>query len=83
MDAIKKFHFWGFKTSILIGDGASSNLTMFKTLTGYSGSYGFDKTLPDPHYVKPFFINPFSGEKLFILICPSHMVYNINYTALL
>ena len=74
MDALKKFHFWGFKTNVLIGNGASSNLTMFKTLTGYSGSYGINESLPDPHCIKPYFINPFNGQKLFILICQSHMV---------
>lgn len=87
MDAMRKFHFWGFKTSVLIGDGASPNLTMFKRLTGYSGIYGVNEALPDPHYIKPYFLNPFSGEKVFIVVCPSRMVCNtiiiIDYNNLL
>ena len=74
MDATQKFHNWGFEIYCLIGDGASSNLTMFKTLTGYTGHYGVNKKLSDRHYIKPYFTSPFTGEKLFIMICPFHMV---------
>ena len=76
MDAVSKFHCWGFQTSLLIGDGASANLTMFKTLTGYVGHYGTDQSQSTfkKHYIRPYFISPFTGRKLYIIICPSHMV---------
>ena len=63
-----------FETCVLIRDGASSNMTMFKALTRYSGCYKLNKSLPDPHYIKSYFISPFTTEKVFIIVCPSHMV---------
>ena len=59
---------------MLIGDGVSSNLTMFKQLTGYEGQYSLDSSKADPHYVRPYFKSPFTGENIYIIICPSHMV---------
>ena len=78
MDTIAKFHYYGFLTSLIIGDGASSNLTLFKMLSGYSGHYGIDPSLSDIHYIKPYFVSPFTGKKIFIIVCPSHMVCSIH-----
>ena len=74
MDAVKKFHFWGFRTSVLIGDGVSSNLSMFKTLTGHTGYYKVNPS-DSQHHIKSYFTSPFTGDKIFIIICPSHMVF--------
>ena len=44
------------------------------------GHYGMNYDAnEDPHYIKPYFISPFTGEKLFIMICPSHMISNYMY----
>ena len=34
MDTIFKFHKYGFKTTAIVCDGASSNLSMIKVLSG-------------------------------------------------
>ena len=42
MDAIFKFHKCGFETCAVVSDGASSNLTMIKELTGAERkAYGY------------------------------------------
>ena len=66
-----KFNIWGFKT---IRDGANSNLTMYKSLLGHSNEYFRVNSDNPDHYVKPYFISPFTGAKLFIIVCPAHMV---------
>ena len=58
----------------MICDGASSNLTLLKTLVGRQGSLGYDETLADKHAIPSSLTNPFSGDKVFIIICPSHQV---------
>lgn len=74
MDAIAKFHQWGFNISVIIGDGAASNLSKYKLTGHFSGHYGINQSLADKHYIQPYFISPFTGKKIFIIICPSHMV---------
>ena len=71
---LHSFHLYNFKVAVLIGDGASSNLTLFKHLCGYKGVF---PPTDHEHYIKPWFINPYSGEKTHILICPSHQVCSI------
>ena len=66
MDALRKFHNHGFSVYALVCDGASSNLTMIKTLLGKKGHFTPDQSLLDPHKVKAYFTNPFSGENLHI-----------------
>ena len=83
-ETMHTFQLYGFKTKAIICDGASSNLSSIKILTGFGhGAYG-NKVLgssDDIHDVKTWFLNPFTNEKVFILICPSHrvsvLVYNI------
>lgn len=75
MDALRKFHNHGFSVHALVCDGASSNLTMIKTLLGKKGYFTHDDSLPDPHWIQPHFMNPFTGEKLHIVVCPSHQVH--------
>ena len=42
LETVKLFHLYGFSTSVLVCDGASSNLTAIKTMMGESGV--FDST---------------------------------------
>ena len=73
MDAITKFHNHGFSVCALVCDGASSNLTMIKPYWERKAILRMI-TLPDPHWIQSHFMNPFTGEKLHIVICPSHQV---------
>ena len=73
MDAIKKIYNHGFSVCALVCDGASSNLTMIKTLLGKKGHF-MHNSLPNPHWIQPHFMNPFTGEKFHVVICPSHQV---------
>ena len=43
METIKLFHFYGLKTSLLVCDGASPNLTTIKVTHGHFGAYSFKK----------------------------------------
>ena len=67
-----------FHVVLLVGDGASCNLALFKRLCGYANSQ-----LPrvdtggDPYTFKASFINPFStrpDKTCFVMICPAHQV---------
>ena len=71
MDAIYQFHVFHFETSLLICDGASSNLSLLKALSGRDGAYTHDETQSDKFQVPVSFANPFTGQQL---ICPSHQV---------
>ncbi len=67
----------GFETKVLVCDGASPNLAAIKLLTGFgNGAFGSKPagSCGDVHEVKAWFINLFTKEKVFTLICPSHQV---------
>ena len=68
------------KISLLICDGASTNLPAAKATHGHTGgAYGVQPGQIDPFEVKPFFVNPFDPPNLiYWLICPSHQVCVIN-----
>lgn len=76
-ETMHAFQLYGFKTKAIVCDGASPNLSSIKILTGFGhGAYG-NKTpgsSGDIHDVKTWFLNPFTNEKVFTLICPSHQV---------
>lgn len=55
---------FGFGVKALLSDGASSNLSLMKLLCGYK----------DDSKLTSSFISPFSGEKVFVIVCPSHQV---------
>lgn len=61
---------FGFGVKALLSDGASSNLSLMKLLCGHSD---------DSLKISPWFKCPFSGEKVFLLVCPSHQVCNYKY----
>ena len=73
-DALRKFEAHGFNVCALVCDGASSNLTMIKILLGKKGVFAIDPTATDKHKLDSCFINPFSGDKIHVIICPSHQV---------
>ena len=52
LETVKLFHLYGFSTSVLVCDGASSNLTAIKTTMGEHGV--FDSTaVITPHFPTP------------------------------
>ena len=76
-ETIKLFQLYGFRTSAIVCDGASANLTALKTTTGCLGAYGSD-TKSTPRYAIPLprFENPFDPPNMvYWVICPSHQVY--------
>ena len=47
MDALHQFHAFGFKVSLVIIDGAISNLSMLKLLVGVRDVFGHDQQQED------------------------------------
>lgn len=62
------FQQFGFKTRALLCDGASSNLSLLKILCG------FQDDDDNSSITSPYFLSPYDGEKVFLVICPSHQV---------
>ena len=57
----------------LVMDGANTNLAMIKLLSGHNkGAYGIKQDQEDPHRVWPSFTNPQHGDKIHMIICPTH-----------
>lgn len=52
--------------------------TMVKTLLKKQGPLYHKDSLSDRHEIDPSYINPFPGEKIYIVICPSHQVRSIR-----
>ena len=76
-DTMYVLQLYNFETTAILCDGASSNLSALKILTGFGhGAYGVKEagTCDNVHEVKTWFNNPFTNNKVFILICPSHQV---------
>ena len=74
-DAMRQLHQFNFKVVAVVCDGASANLASLKALCHRQGAYGSDPSQKDdPHKVPVSFRNPYSGQDVFILICPSHQV---------
>ena len=80
LPSLKAFSNYGFKVSIVLCDGASSNLTLLKLLCGSPRA-----TLPvnedaddlrGRYFANMSFVNPEdpSGNPIFAMICPSHQV---------
>lgn len=80
MMTLKAFTSYGFKVSILLCDGASSNLTLMKILAGQPrrqfSSRPDAETLRERFFVDATFPNPEDpvGNPVFLMICPSHQV---------
>ena len=73
------FESYDFKVSALVADGASTNLSMIKALTGYGhGAYGINRDENDPHKIKASFPNPHRPDhNIFAIICPTHQMKNL------
>ena len=73
---LELFYLYSFHTSVLVCDGASTNVSALKSTCGTAGAYGVDsKNAADQHRVEPYFSNPFEPDKkVFWVICPSHQV---------
>ena len=65
------FSQFGFQVRALLYDGASSNLSSFKVLCGYTNCEIIDIT-------KPRFKSPFDGKDVHLIVCPSHQVNICN-----
>ena len=79
IDAMQKLHKYGFKTKVLMCDGASSNLTALKGFMGHKGCFGFKKKEDGQisHAIDPTFYNPYTNESVFVMICPTHQLKNM------
>lgn len=61
-ETMMQLHWFGFRTIVIIMDGASSNLSMIKLWTERKkGAYSIRDEAVDKHQVKPWFIDPFNG----------------------
>ena len=71
------FHRNGFHIRCLLCDGASSNLSLLKVL---SGAVKEDDDIPSVS-----FVSPLDGRNVYLMVCPSHQVlFNFsNYMTLL
>ena len=75
-ETMKLLQLYKFQTSAIVCDGASSNLTALKTVSGSLGAYGA-ATDPSKQFLipTPKFENPFNPPRLvYWIICPSHQV---------
>ena len=75
---------YGFKISIVLCDGASSNLTLLKLLCGSPrASLPVNEDADElraRYFAKMSFVNPEdpSGNPIFAMICPSHQVLSFS-----
>ena len=78
LDAIQKMHNYGFKTKVIICDGASSNLTTIKYFMGHKGVFGHSENNGAvSHDISPKVYNPWTDEYIFFMICPTHQLKNM------
>ena len=68
---------YGFQVYGLVYDGVSCNLSLLKHLCGTSGQYGTDED-EGVTIVPSSFSNPYSGNSVHLIICPSHQVSQLN-----
>ena len=59
------FHQFSFHVRALLCDGASSNLALLKVFCNHKEGNKL---------VNPYFISPFDGQKVHLIICPYHQV---------
>lgn len=74
-DTMFVFEVYGFRILGLVCDGASINLSLLKRLCGVRGQYGTDATAEGGITMVPSsFVNPYSGDRTHLIICPSHQI---------
>ena len=75
-----------FHVILLVGDGASCNLALFKRLCGYANEQlPVEDTGAERYQFKASFINPFStrsDKTCFVMICPAHQVRYYNNSSI-
>ena len=72
---IRLFQFHGFKVSLVVFDGASSNISAIEASHNYHHAYSVNEQLEDKYMVEAWMINPFNPlHKRYWLIYPSHQV---------
>lgn len=80
MLCLKSFNAYGFQVSIVLSDGASSNLTLLEMLCGYLRAVlpvnDAAEDLRARYFIDMSFTNPedSSSNPVFAMICPSHQV---------
>lgn len=82
METVQLFQLHGLKTSLLVCDGASSNLTTIKAthiplrkVHFLKQKYYCTVDEQDPYQISPSLINPFNPlQRLYWLVCPTHQV---------
>ena len=75
-DTLYFFEAYSFHVLAIIGDGASWNHTVFKRLCGHRGKFGMIDcgTSESIHNVPASFTNPYTGARVWCIICPSYEV---------
>uniref|UniRef100_A0A1X7SZ13 Transposable element P transposase-like RNase H domain-containing protein n=1 Tax=Amphimedon queenslandica TaxID=400682 RepID=A0A1X7SZ13_AMPQE len=63
------FSQFGFHIRALLCDGASNNLSLLKVFCGYVNN--------EKDIQAPWFKSPFDGEKVYLIVCPSHQLKNM------
>ena len=58
LETVKLFQFHGFKVSLVVYDGASSNIAAIKASHNYHGAYSVNEQLEDKYMIEPWMINP-------------------------
>jgi hypothetical protein len=59
-----KLHDHGFKTKVIVCDGASSNLKMIKCFMQHRGTFDAESE------INPKFRNPLTDEFIYFVMCP-------------
>ena len=79
LQTLRVFHLYDFHTSVLVCDGASSNVSALKSSCDAHGACGVNPTSSDRYAVELWFTNPFDTDRKIVwVICPSHQVsYNM------
>ena len=79
-ETIKLFQLYGFETSGIVCDRASTNVTAIKcTTVGHTGAYGSDSSQNGYSIPAPCFQNPFNPPHLiYWIVCPSHQINNFE-----
>lgn len=86
MLTLKALTSYDFKVSIMLCDGASSNLTLLKLLSGHPKAQlptrPDAETLRGRYFVDASYTNPEDplGNPIFLMICPSHQVITFTVT---
>ena len=78
IDSLRKLHCYGFKTKVVICDGASTNLTAIKYFCWHRGTFGHNVTDGViSHNIQPKVYNPLTDEYMYFIICPTYQMKNI------